>query len=186
MAKKSKRLTADELEQVRDLYVQGEESPVGRKYPTLQELANRFESSIATISRKAKDGGWDEQRSIFEVKLQRDRDEMRRREMINQAVEFDSNSLLLAKSLQAEIGKVLQSVAQKRKEDPSKPHVLGGSSLSQLANALSICHRTGRLALGESTENTNVSGKATESIDEAFAIVEQLARSGSESTTELH
>lgn len=188
MAKKLKRLSAEELEQIRDLYVQGEDSPDGRRYPTLVELADRFGSSIATISRKAKENGWEEQRSVFEAKLHKDRDELRRKEMINQSVEFDSNSLLLAKSLQAEIGKVLQSVAQRRRSDPQGEHLIGASSLTQLANALSICHRTGRLALGESTENTNVSGsiKANEALDEAFSIVEQLARTRSGGTKELH
>lgn len=189
MAKNQKRLSADELNLIRDLYVQGEDSPDGsRVYPRLQDLADRFSSSIATLSRRVREGNWDDQRIDYQRKFEEERDEVKRKELVNQAVEFDSNSLILAKSIQAEIGKVLQGVAQKRKNDPSKVHALGSSTLTQLANALQICHKTGRLALGESTENTNVNGtiKAKEQLDEAFSIVERLSGIRGDGSEELH
>ena len=115
---KHNRLKAEVIQEVRDKYVQGFEDDTGvRKYPTLRELADEYNSSAATLSRHKTDGGWDDARAVFETKLAQDRDEKRRREMIQQSVDFDSNSLLLARRLQSEIGQVLKKIQKQREAD---------------------------------------------------------------------
>ena len=184
---KHNRLSAQEVEQIRDMYVQGHVGEDGvRKYPTLRELAEKFNSSAATLSRHKNDGNWDDHRAVFETKRAEDRDNKKRSEMIEQAAEFDSNILILAKSLQNEIGKVMQKMSRKRQSDPDEMPTMGASQISQLANALNVLQRTGRLALGESTENTNVTTNAQQSLDEAFNIVEQLRRGADSGVQKLH
>lgn len=185
---KHNRLTAEVIQIIRDKYVQGQEDASGvRRYPTLRELADEYNSSAATLSRHKNDGGWDDARAVFETKLSQDRDEKRRREMIQQSVDFESNTLLLARRLQGEIGQVLKKVTRQRDTKPESDVTLGSSQIVQMANALSILQRTGRLALGESTENMNIGGSnAQQSLDEAFSLVESIKRGGSESVSKLH
>ena len=185
---KHNRLKAEVIEQIRDKYVQGFEDQSGvRKYPTLRELAEEYNSSAATLSRHKSDGGWDDARAVFETKLAQDRDDKRRREMIQQAVDFDSNSLLLARRLQSEIGQVLKKIQRQREIDPEASSILGSSQIAQLANALSVLQRTGRLALGESTENTNIGmTQNAETLNELFEYVESLKRSGEQGISQLH
>lgn len=185
---KHNRLTAETIQIIRDKYVQGVEDPSGhRRYPTLRELADQHNSSAATLSRHKTDGAWDDARAIYETKLAQDRDDKRRREMIQQAVDFDSNVLLLARRLQGEIGQVLKKVTSQRESDPLANVTLGTSQLVQLSTALSTLQRTGRLALGESTENTNIGGlNAQQSLDEAFSLVESIRRGRGEGVPELH
>lgn len=202
---KHKRLSAQEWEEVRASYVQGIVNEGGnRSYPTLEALAESYGVHILTVHRHSKDEGWREQRAVFEGKLQREMDDEKRKLLSQEAVEFDVNTLRIAKALNAEIVRVMRSGNaerqifedemadwQKRKLDalsndqsfseprPSLPRILSTSGLAQLSGALERSQRAGRLALGQSTENQNVSkgGDVDAGLGEAFSLIRNLAAS---------
>lgn len=206
-AKKKPRLTANEWSEARVLYVQGFVDDNGeRQYMTLEALARKFKVNITTVHRRSKDEGWRDQRVIFEQKLSQEIDEQKRKQLSEEAVEFDANSLKLAKALQADIVRLmrlaqaerqryeamLQSWHERRERAekggrefhepfPAQPSIITSGGVNQLASALEKTHKTGRLALGESTENRNVSGTINavdEGLAEAFDLIERLAGSG--------
>ena len=214
-AKKKPRLSANDWSEARVLYVQGFVDDTGeRQYMTLEALARKFKVNIATVHRHSKEEGWREQRAIFEQKLSQEIDEQKRKQLSEEAVEFDANSLKLAKALQADIVRLmrlaqserqryeamLQAWHEKREqafrdgEDfvqqfPAQPSILTSNGINQLASALEKTHKTGRLALGESTENRNVSGTISatdEGLAEAFDIIERLAGSGQGRSPIIH
>ena len=51
--------------------------------------------------------------------------------------------------------------------------------------ALQTCQRVGRLALGESTDNTNVTNKQS-TIEETFAIIDEICRGRGKSESGIH
>ena len=206
-ATKKPRLTANEWSEARVLYVQGFVDDNGeRQYMTLEALARKFKVNITTVHRRSKDEGWRDQRVIFEQKLSQEIDEQKRKQLSEEAVEFDANSLKLAKALQADIVRLmrlaqaerqryeamLQSWHERRERAenggrefhepfPAQPSIITSGGVNQLASALEKTHKTGRLALGESTENKNVSGTISavdEGLAEAFDLIERLAGSG--------
>ena len=205
--KKKPRLSANEWSEARMLYVQGFVDDNGeRQYMTLEALARRFKVNITTVHRHSKEEGWRDQRIVFEQKLSQEIDEQKRKQLSDEAVEFDANSLKLAKALQADIVRLmrlaqterqryeamLQSWHDRRERAvasgrdfsepfPPQPTMITSGGVNQLASALEKTHKTGRLALGESTENRNVHGTISatdEGLAEAFDIIERLAGSG--------
>ena len=116
----------------------------------------------------------------FEIKI----DDNRQKKMAKDAIDFDQNNMRIAKALQNEIVALLTLSGKKRKENEDKPY-FSASSLNSLGMALSTCQRVGRLALGESTENTNISTEAT--VNEAFQLIEEiLGKGNSKSNSQLH
>ena len=104
--------------------------------------------------------------------------------MAKDAIDFDQNNMRIAKALQNEIVALLTLSGKKRKENEDKTY-FSASSLNSLGMALSTCQRVGRLALGESTENTNISTEAT--VNEAFQLIEEiLGKGNSKSNSQLH
>lgn len=200
---KHKRLSADEWEKVRSAYVQGVTDADGnRAYPTLEALAESYDVHLLTVHRHSKNEGWREQRAVFEGKLQREMDEEKRKLLSQEAVEFDVNSLRIAKALNVEIVRAIRSGSTERAvyeddmeawqirklkaleadEDfseprPALPRILSTSGLSQLAGALERAQRAGRLALGQSTENQNISAgvDADAGLGEAFQLIRDMA-----------
>ena len=184
--KKYVKLSDGMIEKLRDEYVQGIDTPDGRQYPTTKALAARHQLNERIVEKKCTDLGWADQRAVFEAKLKEDSDNEKRREMIDQAVEFDSNNLNLAKNLQGEIGMVIRAarnarqLAVTRLEQPilngentnnrteitrdererarAEKTLLGihPNNITALANGLATTQKVGRLAYGDSTENHNV------------------------------
>ena len=87
------------------------------------------------------------------------------------------------RDLQNEIIALL-SFSNKQRQEKERPF-FSPSSLNSLSLALSTCQRVGRLALGESTENTNITNEST--VTEAYELIEQIiSKSRSDSKSELH
>jgi hypothetical protein len=197
------------------MYVQGVEGPDGRRqYFSHVEIGKKLNISTQTVNRRSQETNWLEQRKAFTVQVQMETDAKRRTELANQAVEFDSVSLQLARAIEGEIGRLIQSanrdrqkadalVAEQRAWDAAHPNerrpVLEKEfkpftpfALGSMAAALATVQRVGRLAVGESTENTSVkhSLSATEEIQAARnfidGVIEQRQSGRAGSVGKLH
>ena len=213
--KKRPKATAQEWQDARQDYVQGIVDATGRRaFPTLEELAARLGVTITTVHRHSKKDDWRGHRAIFEAKLNRDIDAHNRQELAQEAIEFDGNSLKLAKALQADIVRLMRLGQTERQKYevalqlwhdkqeaanidgkafnepmPPIPNIISSTGINQLASALEKTHKTGRLALGESTENRSINGTVSavdEGLSEAFDLVRELARRGEGGVGDIH
>ena len=190
------KYTADQWIAIRGKFVQGVPDEAGnRKFPTIEVLAKEYNIPANTVYNHSADELWLDQRATFQTKLQNELDDERRKQLVKQSIDFDSSSLTLARAIQNEITMLLRQAQDERKEALSaakakdrrvKPFT--ASSLNSLSMALSIAQRVGRLALGETTENTNVSGTIDNrtQVDEALSIVRDIARAKSGFDNILH
>ena len=105
--------------------------------------------------------------------------------MAKDSIEFDENNLRLAKALQNEIVALITLSNKKRNDGDTRPF-FSASSLNSLGMALMTCQKVGRLALGESTDNTNIT--TTEStVNEAFQLIDEIFRGKSKKgDSQLH
>ena len=175
--------TEDIIEAIRQDFVQGVLEESERRYPTIEELAKKYEIPSVTLYRKSTAQSWKQQRMDFQKNLQIEIDAKRQNKLAKDAVDFDENNLRIAKALQNEIVALL-SFSNRARQDANRPY-FSPSSLNSLSMALSTCQRVGRLALGESTDNTNITNDTT--VTEAFNLIEQICRpSNSEGKSELH
>ena len=214
-SKAKPRMTEAQWVEARNLYVQGTEGPTGeRVYPTLENLAEQYKVNLVTVHRHSKAGDWKGQRIIFQAKLKREVDAAKRKQLVEEAVDFDATSLKLAKALQSDIVRLMRLANSERQRYeaeleswhdrraqviakgeqfteplPPQPAIINSSGINQLASALEKTHKTGRLALGESTENRNVSGTINNvdaGLSEAFDLVRRLASGGESGVDSVH
>ena len=173
----------DKIEAIRQDFVQGIVENNIRSYPTIEELSKRYENPSITLYRKSSSQDWKEQRTKIQRDLQNEIDRKKQNQLAKDSVNFDDNNLKIAKALQNEIIALL-SFSNKQRQEKERPF-FSPSSLNSLSLALSTCQRVGRLALGESTENTNITNEST--VTEAYELIEQIiSKSRSDSKSELH
>ncbi len=173
------------IEEIRQEFVQGIEDELGKRvYSSIDELSKKHNIPTVTLYRKSQDNNWREQKKIFKDNLQMEIDSAKQKVIAKEAKEFDSNSLKIAKALQSEIVGLLQQSNKRRKEGIDKPY-FSPSALNSLGMALHTCQRVGRLALGESTDNTNVTNKQS-TIEETFALIDEICRGRGKGDTNLH
>ena len=177
------KATAETIEKIRQAYVAGVETADGRDYPSIEELSKKYKIPAITLFRRSAKENWREQRVKFTEKLQQDIDQAKQKQLIKENKDFDTNNLSIAKRLQDEIVSVLNLSEKKREEGIEKP-MLNPSSLYSLGMALQTCQKVGRLALGETTENTSISNKST--VRETFELIDEIVRNGSRSKQKVH
>lgn len=180
------KLSVDVEAKIRDLYVQGAEGPNGAlSYPTIEGMATKFNVAEMTLHRRSRENGWKEQREEWAQDLQQERDKKKRQELVNKAVDFDSLNLKIAMSIQAQIVDVLNLAQKKTEERRGDPEYdvdgtyrfLSLSGINSLSSALAQTQQVGRLALGQSTENMNVSGTQNirHEVGELFNTLREIA-----------
>ena len=172
------------IEKIREDFVQGFEENSERKYPTIDELSKKYNIPAVTLYRKSQSMGWKLQKETFKQNLQLETDYEKSKVMAKEAKEFDSNSLKIAKALQSEIVTLLQKSNQQREAGVDKPY-FSPSALNSLGMALQTCQKVGRLSLGESTENTNVTNKQS-TVKEAFSLIDEICRGRREGESNIH
>ena len=132
----------------------------------------------------------------------KDMDSKKRKQMIEQSVQFDFDSLRLARSLQATIANVLtidnekaQQLKMRQNLDETeqkklKPiHLLKGAEINSLAMALEKAQKVGRLAFGESTENATITTSEQSSAKEladAYTEIQKLFSPTKSRTQSVH
>tara|TARA_Y100001937_G_scaffold126556_1_gene196117 strand:- start:510 stop:1070 length:561 start_codon:yes stop_codon:yes gene_type:complete len=168
-----KKLTLSKKEEIRNKFVQGiEDTRGGRKLFTIDELAADYGIPKPTLYKTAQREDWSLQQKRFQDKYLLELDARKRKELVEEAMNFDKTSLQLAKGV---MGQIAQSLRQNTQgEDKIKPQTL--NSLSQ---ALVQCQKVGKLALGQATDNVNVETNAKESdtFREALGLLDNIAES---------
>ncbi len=173
------------IEKIRQEFVQGYEDETGqRKHPSIDSLSKKFNIPAVTLYRKSQANNWKNQKEIFTQNLQAEIDTAKQKQIAKEAKEFDSNSLKIAKALQNEIVSLLQKSNSRRQQGIETPY-FSPSALNSLGMALQTCQRVGRLALGESTDNTNVTNKQS-TIEETFALIDEICRSRGKGESSIH
>jgi|ETNvirnome_2_300_1030623.scaffolds.fasta_scaffold00547_7 hypothetical protein len=164
MAKKtsSKRavLNAGLVEEIREQYVYGIEVDGKRAFQSVPELSISFNVQVRSLQQKCMDGGWRGQRKEFEEQLRRDIDAKKRKELVDQTVDFDTNCLRLAQAIHGNVRRIMQNAEKRREtaESNGDPlfNPLSPTSLVNLSSSLTMCQKVGRLALGTYTDSMNV------------------------------
>ena len=180
------RHNAETIELIRQEYVQGVVDANGvRSYPTIDELSKKHSIPSITLYRKSQGEEWKKQKADFQETLRNQIDKEKRKQMAKDSIEFDENNLRLAKALQNEIVALITLSNKKRNDGDTRPF-FSASSLNSLGMALMTCQKVGRLALGESTDNTNIT--TTEStVNEAFQLIDEIFRGKSKKgDSQLH
>lgn len=127
-------------------YIEGIEENGARKYPSYSELAEKHGIRADSIRRRAAHDRWLDERHIFASKLQQVRQTKKVEVLASKAAEFD------AKALRAQEVVIRQVVAHLEMSDKDKVP-LSIHMLEKAANTIEKAHKSGRLALGEPTEN---------------------------------
>ncbi len=204
--KKNNKLSQEKWTEIRTSFVQGIESPSGeRVYPTIEMLAKQYNIHWNTLQRRQQKENWKDERAIFESKVAEDIDNKKRQEMLQQAVQFDFDSLKLARSLQGSIANILQmdnekvrivrqrmslNIDRQKELNITDPiDCLKTNEINNLSMALEKAQRVGRLAFGESTENAIINSttkSTTEELDEAFNLIREMVPRGKGSQNSIH
>ncbi len=166
----NKKLTLTKKEEIRNKFVQGiEDNKGGRKLFTIDELASDYGIPKPTLYKTAQREDWSIQQKRFQDKYLIELDERKRKELVQEAVQFDKTSLQLAKGL---MGQIAQTLRQNTEEDKIKPQVL-----NTLSQALGSVQKVGKLALGQATDNVNVetNAKDDETFREALGLLDNIA-----------
>lgn len=148
-------------EELRELYVQGIQDAQGhRQYPSIEQLAQDHNVAKVTLFRKSSSEDWRGQRALFEQRLGQKNDAERLENLIKESVAFDSRNLNIAKAMQGQVTHLIRLAAEEiQANETRRPFTPVG--IERLANAVLAIQKIGRLALGESTENTQINGSIT-------------------------
>lgn len=129
-------------EHIKIAFVEGElDNKNNRIWPTLPKLAKKFKLNITTIDKHALNENWKILRSQFQLKLESVRQDMRIESLSKEIVMFDNLCFETAKFLIERI----------------KEKLIGSNdlySMESIARTLEKAQKVGRLASGESTDNT--------------------------------
>lgn len=176
-------------DEVRTLYVEGEDGAgpdAPRSWPTLDQCAARFGFAGQSVRRKAAKEGWAAERALFTSRMSAKRQELRVSTMLREAAEFDSESLTQARNLLREVNAALEDAARVRKlrdqrlkrvvDDPDatlamlRAAPISAQALTGLAGTLAQAQKVGRLAMGDTTEQTDSTHRHTGSLDVSGAV----------------
>jgi len=181
---KPKPIDATLKEQLRELYVQGIQDVNGnRQYPSIEQLATDHNVAKVTLFRKSSSENWKGQRALFEQRLAQKKDAERVENLVKESVEFDSRNLNIAKALQGQVTHLIRLAAQEIQDNELR-RPFSPVALERLAGACMSIQKIGRLALGETTENTQINGtinneSAIRTVHEFIDELTDLKRKGS-------
>ena len=172
MTKKSSKnkLTESLKSTIRTEFVQGLEQDTGdRKVFTLDDLIKKHNVASATLYRTARKEGWKAQREQFEYQLQEELNEKRIKSLGQVGIDLDDEFIAMSKDIIKQV-KYYFNINQQAMSVKSK--TLKPSELLALCNGLITAQKLGKIALGETTENINVTSTVKEA--DAFRSIMEL------------
>lgn len=120
-------------------------------WPTLEDLAKKYDISISTLRKTSAKYAWTRQKNAFRADLERKRQETKQDLIAEAAAQFDRKIFKVAETGLRHIqGHFLVAQEQFIKSEGRNPMPL--SRLTKLAIALEKYQKIGRLALGEATD----------------------------------
>lgn len=171
MTKKStvNKLTETLKSKIRTEFVQGIELDTGdRKSFTLDELIKKHNVASATLYRRAREEGWKELREQFEWELQQELNEKRIKGLGQVGIKLDDDFISMSQDIIKQV-KYYFEINQQAMSMKSK--TLKPNEFLALCNGLITAQKLGKIALGETTENINVTSTVKEA--EAFNAIKQ-------------
>ena len=166
------KLTQSLRMQIRDEFVHGyTNGEGGRVYPTIDSLVKKHNVARATLYRWVNKEDWQQEKNRVQAEIQRQLDEDRTTNMVEQGKLLDDRSLIIAQSMLRSVARKLQKSINEEKDNPKAQ--LKPEHLRELSQVAINAQKIGKLALGQVQEISKVS--ADISNPEAFKeVLEQL------------
>ncbi len=168
---------------IRNDFVHGTGEKDKKKFPTLDELIKKYKVAQSTVYRTAQKENWKVQKDQFQQDYLQKLDKARTKEMADESIKFDNNSINLAKALYQTVGQVIQrnnnDIRNGRKGLPP-------NQINALANAAVVAQRLAKLALGEATHNIDAKVTENDSFRRAMELLDSVESSRSESDRTTH
>jgi hypothetical protein len=120
---------------------------------TLRELAEQNKIKSAGVMRRAANEGWDSDRKQESAKVSKVANEVLTDTRAAELSKFNDDDLKVARAIRAKAANMLSAVNS-------------AQDISALARAFDTAQKIGRLALGAATENTNVSTRTLEPLQD--------------------
>mgnify|MGYP000175518304 CR=1 FL=1 len=120
---------------------------------TLRDLADKHGIKAAGVMRRAANEGWEAERKHESAKVITASASVISETRIDELVKFNQDDIKVARAIRSKAAQMLQEA-----DTPA--------ALRSLASAFDTAQKIGRLALGASTENSNVSTRALEPLPE--------------------
>jgi hypothetical protein len=140
---------------IRAAYVEGcDVNGTFKHEPAIREIAGIFGVNEVTVRRISAKEGWLQQRSLYVTKVEQARREQRADNMASKAAEFDGKVLETAEALLSLSRRELNRLLTAAKADGK-----AATSLTMLKDISAIAEkaqRIGRLAMGESTDESGI------------------------------
>lgn len=165
MTKKSAKtkLTDDLKSQIRTEFVQGYDDQEGiRKHYTIEELIKKYNVASATLYRHAREEGWKALREQFESELLEQLNQQRQKTMAQKGKKFDDDFLARASRIIEQVDQYFYLNARGLDPKHGDTDPLSPQHFMALCTALTTAQKLSKIALGEVTENINVTSTVKE------------------------
>ncbi len=177
------KLTESLKLKIRNEFVQGLGEKDSKKFPTLDELIKKHKVAQSTLYRTAQNENWKLQKDQFQQSYLEKLDRARTKEMAEESIKMDNNSINLAKALYQTVGQVIQKnnsdIRNGRKGLPP-------TQINALANAAVVAQRLAKLALGEATHNIDAKVTENDSFRRAMELLDSVESSRSKGDRTTH
>ena len=185
MSKKTStsKLTETLKIKIRNEFVQGRGENENKSFPTLDELIKKHKVAQSTLYRTAQNENWKLQRDQFQQSYLEKLDKARTKEMAEESIKMDNNSINLAKALYQTVGQVIQ---KNNNDIRNGKKGLPPTQINALANAAVVAQRLAKLALGEATHNIDAKVTENDSFRRAMELLDSVESSRSEGDRATH
>jgi len=109
-------------------YIEGVTQGQGRRLPTYEDLATKYDCSGVTLRKRGAEERWMDERATFQRRMEEDRRQQRSHELATLAADLDVNALRIARSglsvtaaRISELGQQAQARALALQQTPNSP-----------------------------------------------------------------
>ena len=144
---------------IKEEFIEGYINDEGvRIYPSIEALAKRHDVSRATIYRHSnpQKEDWQRLKNRFQTEIDKQAEENRLKDLVENAKTLDKNSLSIAQALLQRVGVKLAKAMEDERNNPEYGGI-SASELRELSHVASNAQKIGKLALGEAQEISKVS-----------------------------